>query len=110
MSNSYDNSHVPDDVRAAVRQFLTASQRTDDLFALTEAMDAVRHIFPGMNVSDRDLTDAIASEALMAGFEIAYDEKQRPKTLKRRSLEEWENEGGAVRSDPQRRTRKKPAG
>jgi hypothetical protein len=62
-----------------------------------------------MDVPDQTLTDVIASEALIAGFDIVYDEEHRPKTLKRRSLEEWENEGGAVRFGPQSQINK-PAG
>ena len=95
--------HIPPDVRAAIGAFLNECQKETRPFAISEALGAIRSIFPDLQVSDVDLLDAITSEASTAGFDIDYDIQ----TLKRKSLEQWDNEGGAIgkppRSEAQRR-------
>jgi len=60
-----------------------------------EALAAIRQIFPELEISDADLADAIASEALSAGVGIEFDVLKTRKALERRAIERWENEGGA---------------
>ncbi len=95
MRNAQEHSLSPD-VRAAIRSFLNDIQGDGQSFAISAAMDAVRRVFPDVEVSDTDLLDAIASEASTAGFDIEYETDQRPKALKRIALERWDNEGGAA--------------
>jgi hypothetical protein len=100
--------HIPPDVRAAIGAFLNECQKEARPFAISEALSAIRRIFPNLQISDVDLLDAITSEASTAGFDIDYEDiSRRSKTLKRTALEEWDNEGGAIgkppRSEAQRR-------
>ncbi|PSJ57094.1 hypothetical protein C7I85_22925 [Mesorhizobium soli] len=41
--------------------------------AISEALGAVRKVFPDLDISDEDLIDAISSEASAAGFDVNYD-------------------------------------
>jgi len=100
--------HIPPDVRAAIGAFLNECQKETRPFAISEALGAIRSIFPDLQVSDVDLLDAIASEASTAGFDIDYaDISRTSETLKRKALERWDNEGGAIgkipRTEAQRR-------
>ena len=67
---------------------------------MAEALGAIRAIFPDLEISDSDLEDALSSEAAVAGFEIEYDAYRRLAKVKRKALERWENEGGAVGTKP----------
>jgi len=40
--------------------------------------------------------DAMVGEAAAAGFDIEFDPARTAATLKRKSLERWDNEGGAI--------------
>lgn len=86
---------VPPEVRAAISDFLNESQSDSRPFALSLALDAVRRIFPDLQVSDAELADAITSEALTAGLDIDFDVP----AVKNRSLDRGDNEGGAVGGD-----------
>lgn len=94
------NRDIPPDVRAAIGAFLNECQREARPFAASEAMSAIRRIFPGLEISDVDLLDALTSEASSAGFDIDYDVTLTSETIKRNSLERWDNEGGAIGTPP----------
>ena len=49
-----------------------------------------------MELSDADLMDAMVGEAAAAGFDIEFDPARTAATLKRKSLERWDNKGGAI--------------
>jgi hypothetical protein len=99
--NGTDNSHsIPADVRAAIRAFLNACQKEAKPFATEEAIGAVRSIFPDLDIPDAELVDAITSEALTAGFDARAGASQASKTPKRKSLDRWDNEGGAIGRSP----------
>lgn len=84
------------DVRAAISAFLNDNQRGDQPFDVSEALNAVRRVFPTLEISDRELVDCITSEALTAGFDIHYDAERNPKALERKAIERWDDEGGAT--------------
>jgi hypothetical protein len=88
------------EVRAAVSDFLNQIQEDVQPFDVSVAVDAVKRVFPGVEISDAALMSAIASEASTVGFEIDYDAENTPKALKRRALERWDDEGGAPGSAP----------
>jgi hypothetical protein len=92
------NHSIPPDVRAAIAAFLNECQNEARPFATTEAMGAIRAIFPDLDISDADLEDAISSEAAAAGFDI--NSRDGPAKIKRKELERWDNEGGAVGKGP----------
>ena len=92
--------HIPPDVQAAISAFLNECQKEARPLAESEALEAIRRIFPDLEISDVDLVDAIISEASMAGIDIDYDVAKTPDTLKRKSLERWDNEGGAIDKSP----------
>ncbi|WFP95244.1 hypothetical protein P4B07_29835 (plasmid) [Ensifer adhaerens] len=81
------------EVRAAIAAFLSACQKEARPFATSEALGAVRRIFPDLDISDTDLMDAITSEAFVAGFDV-----DTPNT----ASGEWDSEGGAPRTENQR--------
>jgi hypothetical protein len=99
MANAHHEPNIPADVREAIKQFLATAQNEPEPFAVSEALGAIRRIFPDLDVSDDELLDAIASEASVAGFEIDYDTEQEPKVIKRKALEQWDDEGGAIDSN-----------
>jgi hypothetical protein len=99
--NARSTNQVPPEVRAAIGAFLNECQEEARPFAISEALGAIRRIFPGLDISDADLLDAITSEASHAGFDIEFDAPTSPEETKRRSHERWENEGGAIGSSPQ---------
>lgn len=88
--------HPSPDVRAAISAFLNDSGGGDQKFDLSEAVDAVRRVFPGLEASDAELIDAITSEASTAGFDIHYEADGKPKALERKALQRWDNEGGSI--------------
>ena len=92
--------HITPDVRAAIGAFLNECQKDGRPFAISEALGAIRRVFPDLQISDGDLLDAITSEASTAGFDIDYDVSSKFATLKRQALEEWDNEGGAIGKPP----------
>ena len=91
---------ISPEVRAAIAAFLNEWQNEGRPFATTEALGAVRNIFPDLDISDSDLEDAIATEAAAAGFDVDYDSHQGRVTVKRKALERWDNEGGAIGKTP----------
>ena len=91
---------MPSEIRAAIGSFLNECQKEARPFAISEALSAIRRIFPDLKVSDSDLMDAVTSEASMAGFDIEYDIAKTSETTKRKSLERWDNEGGAIGKSP----------
>lgn len=96
MAKDHHNHNIPPEVREAIKQFLTAAQEETGPFAISEALGAVRRVFPDLDVSDSELVDAIASEASVAGFEIDYHSGGEPKAIMRKALDRWDNEGGAI--------------
>jgi hypothetical protein len=95
--NSTDlTDHVPAEVRAAIRTFLGMREQEAKPFATPDALGAVRRVFPDLDISDSDLVDAITSEASIAGFDIEADAGNPSKTSKQKSLDRWDNEGGAI--------------
>jgi hypothetical protein len=53
------SDQLPDQVRAAIATFLNACQMEARPFAISEALGAVRRVFPDLDISDADLVDAI---------------------------------------------------
>lgn len=91
--SSADSVHrLSPQVRAAIGTFLNKSQRDPKPFAVSEAIRAIRRVFPDLELSDVELADAISSEALTAGRKIHYDVAERSESA---SLDRWEDEGGA---------------
>lgn len=102
-----DENHIPVDVRAAIRVFLSACHKEAKPFAAVEAMDAVRRVFPDLDISDADLMDAITSEASTTGSSSGMDSNSgtgagsaSDSKQKQKSLERWDNEGGATGQRP----------
>lgn len=96
MNSMEETNHTPVDVRAAIQAFLKACQEEATPFAPEEAIGAVRRVFPDLDISDGDLMDAITSEASAAGFDVGADAGNASDKQKRRSLERWDDEGGAI--------------
>lgn len=88
------------EVRAAVSDFLNQIQEDGQPFDVALAVDAIKRVFPNVEISDAALVDAVVSEASVSGFDIDYDVDSTPKALKRRALERWDDEGGAPGSAP----------
>jgi hypothetical protein len=61
---------------------------------------AIRRIFPTLAISDADLVNAIGSEASKAGLEIDFDVITSSHGAKRKALERWDDEGGAIGGSP----------
>lgn len=91
-----ESRRLDPEVQAAVAVFLKCYHRGDGPFAISEAMEAVRRIYPLLDVSDNELTDAIAGEAVAARLNIHFDGPGKFSALP--ATERWENEGGAIRS------------
>lgn len=66
------SNELPDQVRTAIATFLDACQKEARPFAISEALGAVRSVFPDLDISDQELVDAITSEASVAGFDVNY--------------------------------------
>jgi hypothetical protein len=95
--NSMGLTHqIPAEVRAAIRTFLGMCEKEAKPFATSEALGAVRRVFPELDISDSALVDAITSEASTAGFDIEAEPDNPSKTSKQKSLDRWDNEGGAI--------------
>lgn len=93
MNTVTESRRLSPEVRAAVAVFLQNYQSGERPFAISKALDAVRRVFPVMSLSDNDLTDAIAGEAVAAGLNIHFDGPG--KLLAHSAVERWEDEGGA---------------
>lgn len=92
---------IPVDVREAIGAFLDQAQRSSEPLAISEAIDAIRRIFPDLEVSDSDLIDAITGEAIASDVRLHIDV---PRPDSSGALERWDNEGGAVKkklTDPE---------
>jgi hypothetical protein len=94
--------NIPPEVRAAIGAFLNACQKEARPLATGEALGAVRRVFPDLHISDAALADAISSEASAAGFHIDAGSDTPSEIMKRSSLEEWDNEGGAIGRPPRK--------
>ena len=94
MNASRNPNDLPADVRAAISSFLKACQNEARPFATKEALEAVRNIFPDLDINDSDLIDGLISEASVAGFDVGLAEETR--NHRRLSLDTWDDEGGAV--------------
>jgi hypothetical protein len=95
---------IPAHVRAAIATFLTHCQNEAAPFAGTEALGAIRTMFPELDISDGDLENAISGEAANAGFDVGYETRTGSARAKREALERWDNEGGATRKTPRTKT------
>jgi len=95
MNSADPTLRIQPEVLVVISAFLNQVQRDLKPIALSEALAAIRQIFPELEISDADLADAIASEALSAGVGIEFDVLKTRKVLERRAIERWENEGGA---------------
>ena len=95
---------VPAPVRAAITAFLNRCQSEATPFAGTEALGAIRTMFPELDISDGDLEDAISGEAANAGFDVGYQTRTGSARAKRKALERWDNEGGAIGKTPRTET------
>jgi hypothetical protein len=93
--NSADPSHrIQPEVRAAISAFVTeAGGGASKQLALSEALAAIRQVFPDLVISDAELADALASEALAAGLDVEFDVLKTPKALERRALRPRDNKG-----------------
>jgi hypothetical protein len=85
MSSANPAHRIQPDVRAAISAFLNESQRDPQPFVLSDALAAIRQIFPELEISDSDLADAITSEALTAGVAIEFDELKTASERKKKS-------------------------
>lgn len=101
MNETDDRHQVPADVRAAINAFLNECEKNAQPFVVSKALNAVRGIFPDLDISDADLMDAITSEASIAGLDINFDTPATPETVKQKAIERWDNEGGAIGSSSQ---------
>ncbi|WEX75740.1 hypothetical protein PYH37_000108 [Sinorhizobium numidicum] len=90
---------ISPEVRAAISAFLSACQKEARPLATSEALGAVRRVFPDLDISDIDLMDAIISEAALAGFDVVTPDRKSA-ARRRDSLEEWDNEGSAIEQPP----------
>ena len=100
---------IPVDVREAIGAFLDKAQGRAEPLAMSEALDAVRRIFPDLEVSDNDLIDAITSEAVASNVRLHIDV---PRPDSSGALERWDNEGGAIKkklADSERREARRRA-
>jgi hypothetical protein len=88
-------NNMSPDIRAAISDFLNGIQGDRRPFALSEAREAIRRVFPALEISNSALDEVIASEASAAGFDIEYDADKLPRALRQRAIERWDNEGGA---------------
>ena len=100
MSEADTKHHIPDEVRAAIGAFLNECQKEARPFATVEALGAIRRIFPGLEISDADLLDALTSEASTAGFNVDYNVTTTTETITAQSPERRDNEGGAAGRSP----------
>ncbi len=73
MNTSTDSIRLAPEVRAAVGAFLRKYRPGEGPFAISEAIHAVRRTYPVMELSDGDLTAAIARQAIAAGLNIHFD-------------------------------------
>ncbi|PSJ52165.1 hypothetical protein [Kumtagia ephedrae] len=95
---------IPAHVRAAIATFLHHCQSDAAPFAGTEALGAIRTMFPELDISDADLEDAISGEAANAGFDVGCETRTGSARAKRKALERWDNEGGAIGKTPRMET------
>lgn len=102
--NTDASPSIPPDVRAAISAFLEECKKNARPFAASEALAAIRCVFPSTEIPDLDLLEAITSEASVAGLDFEYDVPSTSDALKRRSLERWHNEGGAIEKSPRQET------
>jgi hypothetical protein len=90
--NSADPSHrIQPEVRAAISSFVNEARGASKQLALSEALAAIRQVFPDLVISDAELADALASEALAAGLDVEFDVLKTPKALERRALRPRDN-------------------
>jgi hypothetical protein len=90
---------IPAEVRAAISAFLNASRKEDRPIEASEAVNAVRRVFPDLDIPDAALMDAITSEASAAGFGVEANAGTSP-ILTRNSPKQRDDEGGAVERAP----------
>ncbi|WP_192244582.1 hypothetical protein [Mesorhizobium silamurunense] len=105
--NTDASQSIPPDVRAAISAFLEECKKNARPLAVSEALGAIRRIFPAMEISDLDLLEAITSEASVAGLDLGYDFPKTSDTLKRKSLERWDNDGGATEKSSRQETQRR---
>lgn len=63
------SEYVPPEVKAAVRSFLEECQKEARPFDTTQALKAIRRIFPGLDIADSALLGVLNGEAFSSGFQ-----------------------------------------
>ena len=88
---------MPSDVREAVSDLIEQTRRQRGSLTILEAIETMRRSFPDLVCSDRDLIDAIVSEAVATSLALEFDV---PGTNSSGWLDRWDNEGGAIKKKP----------
>jgi len=92
---SSEQNRISEDVRHSIKAFLDQSQREARPFAVVEALGALKRLSPQLDVPDEEWLETLQREASSAGFEVVYEADGTLLKINR-SLESWENEGGAI--------------
>lgn len=82
---------IPPHVREAISVFLDRCQKEARPFATSEALGAIRTMFPELDTWDADLDNAISSQACTAGFDINFGAVDIPDRVRINSLERRDN-------------------
>lgn len=61
---------IPENIRKAIAGFLDRCQKEARPIASSEAVGAIRQIFPGLELTDHDLLQAFVDQASAAGFSV----------------------------------------
>ena len=64
---------------------------------MSEAIEAMRSLFPNLTTSDSDLIDGLVRQAVAASFALEFDV---PGTNASGWLNRWDNEGGLIKKKP----------
>ena len=75
---------IPTRVRAALDGFLDACQKEARPIASSQAVSAIRRMFPRLGMSDKGLHKAFVREASAAGFNVGEIKQQRSEGQRRR--------------------------
>ncbi|MET3659902.1 hypothetical protein [Aquamicrobium ahrensii] len=70
MTNIHLAVTSPHDVNVAIEKFLKAFQTGTYPFANSEALKAIRNMFPGLDITDSELQRALLRQTATRGFEV----------------------------------------